>query len=337
MKRLVSAVLTVVLLALIVRLIDRDALAAAFSRTNWPLFVLALLVFIPQISAIAWRWQGLVTAFTPLGFGESVRLVLASYTMNLILPSKMGDLSKGVFLAAGGTLDLPRSMGIVIFEKLLDVSTLAAYMLAGVALLLAGGAAATPEQIGYAVAAIGVGMAAVGGVAALYFIPPDAIPGFRKFLDALARRPRLRKVHGLFATSHEIITLLQSRGAGRGRAVAQSLLIWALHLGQIYLFFRCLGVDVPPLQFLSLAPLVIFVGLLPVALGGFGLREGAFILFFPQFDPAVMFAVAMYVNLRYLGTSLAGIPFFNRYAAFARNALRARSKYSSGPAEAPPA
>ncbi len=336
MKRLVSAVLTVLLLGLIVRLIDRDALGAAFARTNWPLFSVALLVFVPQISAIAWRWQGLVKAFAPLGFGESVRLVLASYTMNLILPSKMGDLSKGVFLAASGTLDLPRSMGIVVFEKLLDVATLAAYMLAGVALLFAGGAAASPEQLGYAGAAVGVGLAAVGGVAALYFIPPDAIPDFRKFLDALARRPRLRKIHALFATSHEIITLLQSRGARRGRAVAQSLLIWALHLGQIYLFFRCLGVDVPPLQFLSLAPLVIFVGLLPVALGGFGLREGAFILFFPQFEPAVMFAVAMYVNLRYLGTSLAGIPFFNHYAAAAREALRTRSQKFPEAAATPP-
>ena len=100
--------------------------------------------------------------------------------------------------------------------------------------------------------------------------------------------------------------------------VAQSFLVWALHLGQIYLFFRCLGVEVPPLQFLSLVPLVIFVGLLPVALGGFGLREGAFILFFPQFPEATMFAVAMYVNLRYLGTSLAGIPFFNSYLALIR-------------------
>ena len=203
MKRLVTAAVTVLLLVLIVRQIDRQALAAAFARTHWGLFALAVLVFIPQIAAIAWRWQRLVAAFTPLPLGESVRQVLASYTMNLILPSKMGDLTKGVFLSQSSSLDLPRSMGVVVFEKMLDVATLAAYMLAGVALLFAGGAAhTTPEQLGYAGAAVAVGLAAVGGVTALYFIPPDAIPGFRRLLGALEHRPKLRKVHALFATSH---------------------------------------------------------------------------------------------------------------------------------------
>lgn len=334
MKRMITALVTIVLLVLIARQIDRDALAEAFARTHWPMFAVAVLVFIPQIAAIAWRWQRLVAAFAPISLGESVRLVLASYTMNLILPSKMGDLSKGVFLAATGTLDLPRSMGVVVFEKMLDVATLAAYMLLGVALLFAtGGAAATTDQLGYAVVALGVGLAAVGGVAALYFIPPDAVPGFRLLLDYLGRKAKLRKIHALFATSHEIISLLQARGARRGRVVAQSFLVWSLHLVQIYLFFRCLGVDVPAIQFLSLVPLVIFVGLLPVALGGFGLREGAFILFFPQYPQTTMFAVAMYVNLRYLGTSLAGIPYFNHYLSYARNAKQSRETKSGAEPE----
>src|SRR5690606_18702686 len=73
-----------------------------------------------------------------LPLSESVRLVLAGASMNLLLPGKMGDLTKGWFLARAGHVSTRLGMGVVIFEKMLDVATLAAFMLAGVAMLVLG-------------------------------------------------------------------------------------------------------------------------------------------------------------------------------------------------------
>lgn len=309
--------MTVALLALIFWRVDRTALLANLRSTHWAWFTLAVVMFVPQVGVIAFRWRRLVMCFAPITWGECVRIVLASATMNLVLPSKLGDLSKGVFLKRTGTLDLKRAMNIVVFEKMLDVAALALMMLGGVALMLACDGA-TPLQRHAAIVAGAAGAAAVAAVAAVYFIPMTAFPGFRRALEWLGGKPRLKKLHDLVLAGHEVITMLQSRGARRGRIVAYSLLIWVLHLAQIYFFFLCLGVRPDPGQYMSLVPLAIFIGLVPVTIAGFGTRDAAIISLFAQYPPSLMFGIALYINLRYIVPAIAGIPFLNRYISYAR-------------------
>jgi hypothetical protein len=159
---------------------------------------------------------------------------------------------------------------------------------------------------------------AVGGVAALYFVPLGALPGMSALMRFLASRPRLSKLHDLMLAGHEVIDLLQSRGGRRWRIAALAIVIWILHLGQIWFFFLSLGAGPPLGQFASLVPLAIFIGLLPITIGGFGTRDAALIQFFPQFPPQVMLGVALYVNIRYILPAIAGLPFLHRYLAYAK-------------------
>jgi hypothetical protein len=259
------------------------------------------------------RWRRLVGVFTPLPMGEAVSLILASQTMNLVLPSKAGDLTKALFLKSSGVLDLKRSANIVVFEKMLDVAALALIMLAGVVFLLFHGASHLETVAGLTAGALG--LVAVTAVGVIYFVPPDRLPGLQ----------RCRRLSELVRTGHETIVLLQSRGARRGLIIAYSFLIWALHLAQIYLFFLSLSpvmtAPTPLAQYLSLVPLAIFIGLLPVSIAGFGTRDAALIAFFPQHAAPVMLAVAMYVNLRYIVPAVAGLPFLGRYIAQRRQVL----------------
>ena len=321
LKRIIAPLVTVGLLAAIFWKIDRTALGRAFSRADWTLFAAAMGLFIPQIAAIAWRWRVLVSPFAPLSYGESARLVLASNTLNLVLPSKAGDLTKGWFLARGGTLDLPRAMGLVVFEKMLDVATLAAFMAGGAVALLAGFSPAPQGDDGGASVlaaarvALAVGAAAVGAVATLYFVPPAMVPGRRALLAALARRPGLAKIGRLVENATQVVELLQSRGAGRAGVVAWSVAIWFLHLGQIWLFMAAVGVRASAGQFLSLAPLAIFVGLIPISVAGFGPRDQAFLVFFAAWPKETVLAAALFINLRYIVPAAAGLPFLRRYLA----------------------
>ncbi|MCX7624819.1 MAG: flippase-like domain-containing protein [Candidatus Sumerlaeaceae bacterium] len=328
MKRFISFCISGGLLALLFYKVDRVQLLGYLRSTHFGWFALALFMFVPQIWLIAWRWRRLVSLFTHVSWREAVQQILASNTMNLILPSKLGDLSKGVFLHRMGRLDLSRAMNIVIFEKMLDVGTLAGVMLIGVCLLLMRG---TESQMLRHVAVLGgaMGLLAVAAVALLYFVRLEDLPPFAKFMAWLAARPKLVKVERFFRAAHETIVLLQSRGARRGVICSLSVAIWFAHLIQIYFFFLSLGArPLPPFQFVTMVPLAIFIGLLPLTIAGFGTRDGALIALFPQFDSSLMLGVALYVNLRYILPAIAGMLFLNRYLIYAR-ALAVEKRLSS--------
>ncbi len=322
MKRIFALAVTIALFALLFHKVDRPALFANLRATHAGWFSLAIAMFVPQVWAIALRWRRLVRVFTPISWNESVGLILASNTMNLVLPSKLGDLSKGYFLYRTGALDLKRSMNVVVFEKMLDVASLAAFMLAGVVLMLARGGA-LPVALPAVLAAAGIGLLAVGLVAALYVIPLNSFPGMPALMRFLGSRPKLHRFRDLLQSSHEVLALLRAKGAQPWTIVVLSGLIWVFHLVQISFFFLALGAAAPLGQFASLVPLAIFVGLLPLSIGGFGTRDTALILFFPQFAPSVMLGVALYVNLRYILPAVAGIPYLMRYMAYAKEARAA--------------
>lgn len=316
MKRWIALGITLSLLAAILISVDRARLWEALSQTHPGWFAAALGMFVPQIAVISHRWRQLIGRLAPIGWGESVRLVLASQSMNLVLPSKMGDLAKAWFLKRSGALDLARATQVVVLEKLLDVAALCAWMLAGLGLAMLkrgeAGFGAVHGPMG-ALAAL-LGAVGAGAVAALYFVPLARIPFYERATAWLGTKPRLGKLHRLAASSHEVMALLQEPGAGRLRIVGWSLLIWGLHLVQIYFFFRSLGAVVPGAAFVAFMPLALFVGLLPFSIAGIGTRDAAVIFLFGAWQPAaVMAGAGWYLTLRYLVPAAAGLPFLHRY------------------------
>lgn len=318
MKRLLAFLISLGFLGLILWKLDLAALGQSFRATRMDWFAAALLLFIPQGAIIGYRWYRMVSNLAPITWGEAVRLVLAGNAMNLVLPSKMGDLTKAIFLKRSGRLDLARATQIVVLEKMLDVAALAFWMLLG---LLWAVARAGQIQFGAALHPVALSAALLGGmavtvVAILYFIPPGRLPCYSRWLEFLASKPRLGRVHRLFASSHEVMTLLQRAEAGRWRILGLSLLIWLLHLLQIRFFFLSLGAAVPLEAFCAFMPLAIFIGLFPLTIAGVGVRDAAIILLFsPYYPPEVLAGVGMYVTLRYLVPAAGGLPFLGRYLA----------------------
>lgn len=314
-KRLMGLTISVLLLGLLLWHVSLPDLLANLRRTHWGLFAVALVLFIPQTLAIAWRWKQLVAPFAPLPLAESVRLVLAGSTMNLVLPGKMGDLTKGWFLAKQGAVSKPLGLGVVVFEKMLDVAALAAFMLIGALLLLVREGNHLPVPLGSLMLAAALGLAAVGGVAVLYFVPLTRLPGMAWLVSRAAQNQSLAKVHRLLLSSHNTMEALQQRHARRGAIIGMSGLIWALHLAQIYLFFACVDATPTVGKFFAMVPLAIFVGLLPISIAGFGTRDAAFVALLTGIAPAAVLAASFYVNLRYLLPALAGVAFLARYAS----------------------
>jgi uncharacterized membrane protein YbhN (UPF0104 family) len=90
----------------------------------------------------------------------------------------------------------------------------------------------------------------------------------------------------------------------------QSLLIWYLHLVQIWLFIVALGASVPLGASLGLTSLAILAGLVPVTLAGIGARDAALILFYRgYFGEPTGVMLGLLCTLRYVLPALAGLPF----------------------------
>jgi hypothetical protein len=93
--------------------------------------VAGLLLFVPQTLVSAMRWRRLVSPLAAISLGEAVRQTLAASALNLIVPSKLGDLSKAAMLPLAGPGDRARAGGLALLEKGADVAALAVLWLSG--------------------------------------------------------------------------------------------------------------------------------------------------------------------------------------------------------------
>lgn len=327
MKRWIALAFTILILGLILAKVDRHALWQNLRATRpWP-FAAAMLLFAPQNVLIAWRWKSLASNFAPVGWKSAFGMIFAGNAMNVVLPSKMGDLAKAYFLSNSGALDMPRAASLVVFEKSLDLASLCVWALAGAAAATLAGIQVGDARAFALLAGLAgtIGAAGVAAVTAIYFIPAERMPILARAADRLAARPRWSRAARLFSSGHEVMAMLQARGARRTRVCIASLALWGLHLLQIYFFFLSLNAPVPALPFAALMPLAIFAGLLPLSLFGMGTRDAAIILLFSAYHPPEILAgVGLYVSLRYLVPAAAGLPFLNSYLALAKPANPAR-------------
>jgi uncharacterized membrane protein YbhN (UPF0104 family) len=66
---------------------------------------------------------------------------------------------------------------------------------------------------------------------------------------------------------------------------------------------------------LAYVPISIFVGLLPLTIGGMGTRDSALIYLFAAYEPAsVMAGIGLLCSMRYWMDTLVGLPFFHAYS-----------------------
>jgi glycosyltransferase 2 family protein len=295
--------------------VDARAVLAVLADIHPGWFVLAMLLFVPQTVAIAWRWRLIAHPLARLSMRESLRQVLASNTLNLVLPSKLGDLAKGVFLHRRGACRLSEGMHIVVFEKLLDLAALCAWMVVGWVLL--------PRFAPWILAILGMGVLLIAVVLLVYFSRRGSAFIFSVMPGHVLRNPKLAKLREVLASGPRVMALVHADGGRRNLILGSSFLIWLLHLLQIACFFESVGADVTLLQVLAIMPIAIFAGLLPISLAGIGVRDWAIVaLFLSPTNPAPLLAgVGLLVSLRYVVPASCGLPFVPRYFLASRGAM----------------
>lgn len=292
---------TVLVLVLLYTRIDLPALLQQLQQMDRVFFLLALSLFGPQLFVAALRWRWMVQDVYPMGLPEATRLILASKALNALVPSKLGEMSKAYFLKTRANLALSTGSALVVLEKALDVVGLCTLLLVGVFLAPRHGAV---EALATLMA--GLAMALVVGLCTCN------TGGLRRWLHG--RRGLAPQGLALLDSWETILTRWKAQQVRLAGIVLLSLGLWLLHLAQIYLFFVALRSHVAVQTVFAYVPLSIFIGLLPLTIGGMGTRDSALILLFAPYENAVVMAgVGVLCSLRYWLDTLLGLPFFQRY------------------------
>jgi glycosyltransferase 2 family protein len=301
-KRLVGLIVSLVLLAIIWWQVDVDAIAAATAAAD-PWWLAAGLATVVPLTLVTAARFGMLSR-TRLGLWTSTRLILGASTLNLVLPSKLGDVAKGWVLTRRHGFDPKLAVALVVMERSLDM---AALLFWGVLALLWVGRA--DPWLWLAAAGIGAGL----GLLLVLLSPGRLASGAIALIGRIAPGGAGRWIQGF---SEEWRGAVRWFWADRRRAAGVwgvSLAIWGGHLAQFWLFAQALG-PVPFLDNMAFATLAILAGLLPFTMAGIGTRDAAILfLYAPWLSAGQAAVLGVLATLRYLLPAIAGLPFMGDY------------------------
>jgi uncharacterized protein (TIRG00374 family) len=309
MKRILSIIVSLAILGVIYWKIgpeNRAQLVSAFRGCDPLWMTLSLAMVVPLTLCTSWRLQQLMPKRGQLGFGEANRLILVASVLNMILPSKGGDIAKAFFMKDRSGLSASLALSLVVFEKSCDMLSLLLWCVFGLALYPNRDAVFLWMTLAVA-GMLGFGLLLLGSMA------------FANFFFLIGARFAPGKLKAKFesfgASWGEMHAYFWSSKARLAKVATTSVFIWFLHLLQIWLFILALRASVPFLTNLALSPLAILAGLLPVpTFGGAGTRDGALVaLYAPYFAAPTALALGLLCTARYILPAIGGLPFVGTY------------------------
>ena len=253
---------------------------------NWWLAGLAASVLVQVVAGV--RWAALAR---PLGFQRPRRFFIWRFFegmfFSLCLPSSIGgDVIKAY--RVGDTTSRRLLAGCsVLADRLTGLSALG--VLAGTAL------AATKYGLGLA-GALGVALALLAGVLAAFWLGLQSIDRIMNLL------PETHRARSFLAQ----LLPYQQRPLLIMQAVGWSFVVQMGGAVVVALMARTLQVDLPLVVWFSVVPLVALLMVLPVSIGGFGMRENAMEMLLGKHGVAKDQAIAVAL-LWGLGTILTGL------------------------------
>jgi len=305
MKRFLSLFISLLILGVIYWQIDISVITEVLFKSDVTWLVLGFGMVVPITLLTALRLTWMVPSKNQFSYFESLKLILAASTMNMVLPSKMGDVAKSVFIANDDGMNHAQALSLVMFEKISDFLALLLWCVFGLTFFL------HDYWFRWGFVFIVV-LGFVFGTLMLTSVP---------FVQAVFKMVRVilpiqleSKFNQLEIGWKEMVLYLNAYKRRFVGIMLFSIFLWLLHLGQIWVFILSLNVLVPFIDNLALTPLAILIGLMPLTFAGVGTRDAAFILLYANyFTAATGAALGLFATMRYVIPALFGIPFLSNY------------------------
>jgi glycosyltransferase 2 family protein len=263
--------------------------------------VAALAIYVATTWLLAWRWQILLTS---KGINEPIgwltRLYFVGFAAGQVLPTSLGgDAIRIVEHARRRPNARAEVAGAVLMERVLGAAGL--LVLVAVGLVIAVG-----RYSGIAlfiwVEVVSIVLVALGLV--LVFSRRIRVVLERRIFP-LGRRIRIeRALNSVYAALHGYREQLGAVVA----VVVITIVCQFVRILAIWLCGEAVGVDLSPLVYIILGPLLFLVMLIPFTINGLGAREAFFVAFLSRFDVGAdaAFAVGFLFYAVTIATSLPG-------------------------------
>ncbi|MGF1524496.1 MAG: lysylphosphatidylglycerol synthase transmembrane domain-containing protein [Leptolyngbyaceae cyanobacterium] len=305
MKRLVSIAISLLILAVLYWKIDLVRLIDVFRNSDLRWMIVSLGMVVPITLFTAQRLRYLMPPQHELPFWEANRLILAASVLNMVLPSKAGDIAKAYFMRDRGHLSGSLALSLVVFEKACDMLSLLLWCLLGLLIY-------APNTALFGWMTVGIFLGWAGGILLLGSTQfANAVFDLGQKLAPPKFKIRFKQLNVAWSEMHTYFWQDRQR---LQKVVGSSIFIWLLHLLQLWFFILALKAWVPFLTNLALSPLGILAGLLPLTFAGVGTRDAALIwLYAPYFDEATGAALGLLGTSRYFLPAIGGLPFLEQY------------------------
>ena len=313
-----AAILTALYRSIDVRLIVRDL--RSVDRV-WLVISVGMIVPITFLRAI--RFYLVAPPGTMRGIGEALRLTLVSSAANVFLPAKSGDLIKSYFLANGRWASVGISVAVVVYERLCDLFGLITWCALGW-FLARPDVSGVPSLLWPALGMLG----ALCGV----LISSEQVARVGSALVARVLAGRWQRVQTL---ADGWPALFQALGRRRAGVIVLSLLLWLVHVIQIWMFTVTLSIQIPFAACVSLTAVALMVGQLPFAFAGLGARDVALVVLMRGYvRPESAAALGLLIATRNLLPPLAALAIVRPYVARLASDVGLGVRASSSPNEA---
>ena len=260
-----------------------------------------LAIFLASTWVMAWRWKLLLAS---KGIDEPLawltRLYFVGYAAGQVLPTAVGSDAVRIVEHARRRPDAKgEAAGAVVMERALGA--------AGTIVLVALGLAVAARHYDDIEVLVWVELACVAVVAVLAVLLFSRRTGrrLRERVFPLGRRVRLeRPLSSLYLALHGYREQPRVLGTTFALTVATQL----ARVATMWMCGEAVGVDVSPLVYVVLGPLLFLVTLLPFTINGLGVREAFFVAFLARFgvDAHAAFATGFLFYAVTVATSLPG-------------------------------
>jgi uncharacterized protein (TIRG00374 family) len=124
-KTIIALVLPIVLIILFAGALPGfhlDQLPELILAANWWLLLAAFVVYYIGFPLRGWRWAILIrgTGY-PLKVRDATEIIFISWTVNCLVPAKLGDIYRAYLLKINSPVSLSRTFGTVFIERVLDL------------------------------------------------------------------------------------------------------------------------------------------------------------------------------------------------------------------------
>lgn len=269
--------------------IDFCSVIEVLLHTDLKYLLIALLLMIIGVFIRAKRWQAILeTMGYNCEYKECFNLIMASAPLTSITPAKSGDVIKAYYLK--DRIPASKTVGSILTERIFDVLTLLSFSLIGMVFY---------QKYEF------VSIISIILVILIVLI---------LILYTNARLP----IKGSWNEKLQNISLSLKMLAKNRKAflavILCSLSSWFLAVAQTLMFFYALGIHVSFLFTMANIPIAIFIGMMPVTLGGMGTRDAAIIFIFSEFTTSekLLGVGILFSIFRYWLLSLLGIPFMQK-------------------------